>query len=78
MKYSIKDFIPLIIILSIIILVAFIKSIIYGNFDLYNLMINFMGSFFIIFGSFKIINLQKFASAYAEYDLIAKKADYML
>lgn len=33
-----------------------------------------MGSFFIIFGTFKIVNLQKFAMAYGEYDLIAKRS----
>ena len=74
MNYSVKDFIPLILILSIVVIVALVKSFISGNFDLLNLMTNFMGSFFIIFGTFKIVNLQKFAMAYAEYDLIAKRS----
>ncbi len=74
MNYSFKDFIPLIVILSLVIIVALTKSYMSGTIDSYHLMLNFMGSFFIIFGTFKIINLQKFAEAYAQYDLIAKRS----
>lgn len=35
---------------------------------------DFMGFFFIIFGFFKVINLNAFAQAYATYDLIAQKS----
>jgi len=33
----------------------------------------FMGIFFLVFGTFKLIKLKDFAQAYSEYDLIAKK-----
>ena len=35
-----------------------------------------MGSFFLIFGTFKIINLEGFVEAYSMYDVIAKKSKF--
>lgn len=36
----------------------------------------FMGSFFLIFGAFKLVNLKKFAEAYKMYDLLAKRYQF--
>ncbi len=73
-EYKIKDFLPLIIIFSIIIIFTIAKAFITDIWALHSIMNDFMGSFFIIFGFFKVINLKKFAEAYATYDLIAKRS----
>jgi hypothetical protein len=72
MKYSIKDFIPLIIIFIIIGTFTEIRHFMRGSMDLAAIMNDFMGAFFIIFGAFKIINWTGFVEAYQQYDLIAK------
>lgn len=71
-KYNLKDFLPLIVIFSFIILATGVTQIFSPVFNLNFLMRDFMGIFFITFGTFKIIKLKNFAQAYAEYDLIAK------
>lgn len=62
---------------GLIIFGIFIGSIILANLDNNTSSINhsrfFMGLFFLVFGSFKIINLKNFVTAYSRYDLIAKK-----
>lgn len=74
MKYSIKDFIPLIIIFIIIGTFTGIRHFMRSSTDLMAIMNDFMGAFFIIFGTFKIINWAGFAEAYKQYDLIAKRS----
>ena len=71
-SYSLKNFLPLIIIFLIILLCTVLKS--FFNYQLNSsiIMSDFMGFFFLIFGLFKISNLQNFAQAYAEYDIISK------
>ncbi len=73
--YTIKNFLPLIIIVSIILAFTVIKQLIYG-YDLRSAMYDFMGSFFIIFSAFKIFNLNGFVHAYSMYDIIAKQTIY--
>ncbi len=68
-----KKFLPIIIIFSTIILFTVISTYIHG-FDLEFAMRMMMGSFFAIFGAFKLFNLNAFADAYSTYDLIAKKS----
>jgi hypothetical protein len=70
--YTLKNFLPLIVLGTMIIVFTLIKQILYG-FNLNNAMLDLMGSFFIIFSSFKIINLYGFAEAYSTYDIIAKR-----
>jgi len=71
-RYTFKDFLPLILIFSFIILLTIIHQLYFGwNFR--EALRIFMASFFIIFGFFKIINLYKFVNAYATYDLITKQ-----
>ena len=70
--YKLRDFLPLIIIFSLIISITLIHQFYYGwNID--EGMRIIMASFFLIFGFFKVINLPGFAAAYSMYDLIAKK-----
>jgi hypothetical protein len=71
-QYTIKNFLPLIIIYSIIILFTGTKQFFYG-FNIHNAMYDFMGIYFIVFSLFKIINLKGFAEAYSMYDIIAKR-----
>lgn len=69
--YTIRNFLPLIVLGAIIIIFTLAKQVLYG-FNLNNAMYDFMGSFFVIFSSFKIININGFAEAYSTYDIIAK------
>ena len=72
-KYKLTDFLPLIVIFSIIILFVGLRQFFIGlNLNL--AMYNFMGAFFIVFSIFKIINLKNFAEAYSIYDLVAQRS----
>jgi len=71
--YSIRDFLPLIIIVSIIVAFTVGKQWMYG-FDLAAAMSDFMGAFFIVFGAFKVINLPGFVEAYRIYDIVAQRS----
>lgn len=70
--YTIRNFLPLIVLGAIIALFTVTKQVVCG-FNLNNAMYDFMGSFFVIFSSFKIINVSGFAQAYSTYDIIAKR-----
>ncbi len=70
--YTFKDFLPLILIFSLIILLTILHQLYFGWHFREAIRI-FMASFFLIFGFFKIINLHEFVNAYATYDLITKK-----
>jgi len=70
---SFTQFMPLIIIMLIIIVLTAITQW-YRNFSWGSAMLDFMGIFFIVFASFKIINLTGFASAYRMYDVIAQRS----
>lgn len=73
--YTLKNFLPLIIIFIVIAVFTFLKS--WWSADISwewtESMYDFMGSFLIVFGFFKIINLRKFVEAYREYDILAKR-----
>lgn len=71
--YRLSNFLPLIIIFAIIIAFTFIRQWVMG-YDFHAAMYDFMAAFFIIFGSFKIINWHAFADAYSMYDIIAKRS----
>lgn len=72
-RYSLKDFLPLIIIFCIIIIFTLVRQWISG-WDIKSAMNDFMAGFFLVFGGFKILNLHGFAEAYAMYDIIAKRS----
>ena len=73
-KSNLKKFLPLIIIFSSIFLFTFAASIFNGVLDIAFSMRMMMGSFFAIFGLFKIFNLNAFADAYSTYDILAKRS----
>jgi hypothetical protein len=72
-RYTVQDFLPLVIIFGIICLFTIIKQSLYG-WQLAHAMTDFMGAFFIVFGSFKIINLNGFVEAYRIYDIVAQRS----
>lgn len=61
-----KNYYPLFVIITMISLVSFT-----GN-TAHEWMLNFMAGFFLVFGSFKLLDIQGFKSAYYSYDLLAK------
>jgi hypothetical protein len=71
--YTFKDFLPLIIILTSILVISIIIPILTDGNVMLGMRI-FMGGFFIVFGTLKIIKLKDFASAYQMYDIIAMKS----
>lgn len=71
--YTIKNFLPLIIIVSIIIVLTGVLQLFHG-WEIHGIMYDFMGLFFVIFSLFKIVNINKFAEAYSMYDIIAKRS----
>lgn len=71
-QYALRNFLPLIIIFAVIIAFVWIKQW-YQGYEFHAAMYDFMGAFFIVFGGFKIINLQGFVSAYAIYDIVAQR-----
>jgi hypothetical protein len=70
---GIKKFLPLIVIFSIIVLFTIIATAAHG-FSIVFAMRMMMGAFFLIFGGFKIFNLNAFADAYSTYDILAKRS----
>lgn len=74
MKYSLKDFIPLIIIFALIILFTVVRHYMREYWCPASTMSDFMGAFFIVFGLFKIINWNGFVEAYKIYDVIAQRS----
>ncbi len=74
-KRPLKDFLPLIIIFGAIIVFTVLMTI-FVNTKLEFAMRMMMGSFFLVFGFFKIINLKAFADAYSTYDIIAMRSKF--
>ena len=72
-KYTLQDFTPLIVALSVITLFALTKYLLASPRDLAGFFTDFMGAFFIVFGFLKIIKLPDFVESYSSYDLITKR-----
>jgi hypothetical protein len=72
LPYTLKNFLPLIIIFCLIFAFTVMLQLMYG-FALSEALYDFMGIFFMVFGGFKAINLTGFVHAYREYDIIAKR-----
>lgn len=63
-----KTYYPLLLIVGLIALISF-----KGADTLHDWMLHFMAGFFIVFGFFKLLDLNGFKDAYSTYDLLAKK-----
>jgi len=70
MNHSIKDFLPLIVIVSIVLGLTLV-GVVYLEQDL---MLAFMGYFFLVFGLLKVIRIRGFVSAYRMYDVLAMRS----
>ncbi len=68
---TLKDYTPLTLVVSGIVL-ATVLTCIFVGFNLNNLLSYSMGYFFLVFGAFKLADLRSFAMSYGEYDLITK------
>ena len=71
--YSVKDFVPLIVILIAIIIFTIGAVLWSGRGEVAFVMQMFMAGFFLVFGAFKVVRLRAFVDAYSVYDLITKK-----
>lgn len=72
-KVGLKNYQPLIIIISLIILVSIALQVASGTFNIHLLMQHFMGLFFVIFSMFKLINIGGFYKGFRMYDILAKR-----
>jgi len=68
--HSVKDFLPLIVMVSIVLGLTLV-GVVYLEQDL---MLAFMGYFFLVFGLLKVIRLRGFVSAYRMYDVLAMRS----
>jgi len=73
-KHELKDFLPLITIIAVIIIFTIYMWSTATKPDLMFGMRMFMSGFFLIFGVFKLIKLKGFVMAYKKYDILAKKS----
>lgn len=71
--YTLRNFMPLILILSVVIGLTGLLQLVREH-SIHEIMYDFMGLFFLVFGLFKISNINAFAQAYAKYDIIAKRS----
>lgn len=73
MNYTLRNFLPLITMFGIIIVFTIIRQWQSETWNMVNALSDFMGSFFIIFATFKFVHLEHFVEAYRIYDIIAQK-----
>lgn len=75
-RKTVKDFLPLMVIFSVIL--TFTSTMIWrlGYWDIMIAMRYFEGFFFLIFGIFKLLNWKGFVDAYSTYDIIAKRSRF--
>ena len=73
-KYTFKDFVPLIVTLVGVIVVTLVLFLGWGETEPLRGMRLFMGTFFVVFGAFKVVRLKAFVQAYQEYDILAQRS----
>lgn len=73
-KSELSKLTPLLSIFGLIAILTVGTTYIQSNFSGMNVMMLFMGYFFLIFGLFKLVNLKNFAEAYMTYDVIAMRS----
>lgn len=75
-KLTWKSYLPLLVIVSVILTTALfvtIRDVMFGVFSVYHSLSYIMIGFFLVFGSFKLMDLKGFAEGYATYDLLASR-----
>lgn len=73
-KSKLLEFLPLIIIFSLVLTLSLGNELYHGSWVAMRFMQNFMAAFFIIFGGLKLVNWRGFVEAYQTYDILAKKS----
>ncbi len=71
--YTVKDFLPLIVIFAGICAISAVLYLV-NDMDILVAMRAFMAGFFLVFGALKVLRLNAFAEAYRMYDLLAKRS----
>jgi hypothetical protein len=71
--YTFKDFLPLVVIITSILVVSILVPIMIGG-DIMLFMRIFMGGFFLVFGLLKAVKIKDFATAYQMYDIVAMRS----
>lgn len=71
---SLKRFLPLIIMFTLVILATTIVEMMRG-FSMHRATMAFMGSYFLLFGLLKVLNWRGFAESYRQYDDIARNSE---
>jgi hypothetical protein len=69
---SLKTYYPLILIFFFLVGAIVLRSAHTGIWERNEMMMDFMGGFFLVFSFFKLLNLPAFATAYQTYDIVAK------
>lgn len=64
---------PLLLVLGFIVGGVLLREAITDRWAWMDMMANFMGGFFVVFGFFKLLDINGFASSYSSYDLVAKR-----
>lgn len=72
-EVSTETYRPLILIFCYLLVTVLLLQYANSSWDVSQMMTHFMGGFFLVFSFFKFLNLQKFADAYATYDIVAKR-----
>lgn len=73
-RYTLRDFLPLIVIFAVVFALTALMLWRAGSFSGFLAMRYFEGFFFLVFGVFKLLNWKGFAEAFATYDLLAKRS----
>jgi hypothetical protein len=73
-RQKVEDFLPLIVIFLFVVILTGVATAFSVTFEVMTVMRYFEGFFFLIFGTFKLLNLKGFADAYSTYDIIAKRS----
>lgn len=75
-KSTPKEYAKFALVILGIFLLAYIIAINFGGLSLGNYLRMFMGSFFLAFGLFKLLDLKGFAVSYMGYDIIARRLSW--
>ncbi len=73
-KSAVKQYALLVFVLVLIALFAYVASSFYKALHVDLVMRFFMAGFFLVFSSFKLLDVQGFAQGYRSYDIVAKKS----
>ncbi len=68
-----KEYAKFAVIIISIVFISYFAASIWGGVSLSNFLRMFMGTFFLVFAAFKLLDLEGFTNSYIGYDIIAKR-----